>query len=98
MTPSDIAVDSTQSPLMVQVRHQKSKTDQEGKGMLIYVGKTNDVLLAISNLCDFNLCDFTLCSIKLLMQKLIMKMSSLVHHKKAQSLPFQTKFVLCKSG
>ena len=48
---------------------------------------------------------YTLClareelnSIKLFMQKLIMKMSLLVDHRKAQSLPFQTKFVSCKSG
>ena len=45
-----------------------------------------------------NLCDSTFCSIKILMQKLLMKMSLLVDHKKAQSLPFQTKFVSCKSG
>ena len=45
-----------------------------------------------------NLYDFTLCSIKIIMQKLIMKMSLLVGHRKAQSLPFQTKFVSCKSG
>ena len=32
------------------------------------------------------------------MQKLIMKMSSLVDHEKAQSLPFQIKFISCKSG
>ena len=51
------------------------------------------VKLAISNLYDF-----TLCSIKILMQNLIMKMASLVDHEKAQSLPFQTKFVSCKSG
>ena len=45
LTPSDIAVDSTQSPSMLQVRLKKSKTDQEGRGMLIYVGKTNNVLI-----------------------------------------------------
>ena len=50
-------------------------------------------VVAISNLYDF-----ALCSIKILMQKLIMTMSSLVDHEKAHSLPFQTKFVLCKSG
>ena len=49
--------------------------------------------LAISNLCDF-----MLFSIKILMQKLIMKMSLLVDDEKAQSLPFQTKFVSNKSG
>ena len=43
------------------------------------------IILAISNLYDF-----MLCSIKILTQKLIMKMSSLVDHKKAQSLPFRT--------
>ena len=32
------------------------------------------------------------------MQKLIMKISLLVDHRKAQSLPFQTKIVSCKSG
>jgi len=32
------------------------------------------------------------------MQKLIMKMSLLVDHEKAQSLPFQTKLVSCQSG
>ena len=51
------------------------------------------VEIAISNLCDS-----TFCSIKILMQKLLMKMSLLVDHKKAQSLPFQIKFVSCKSG
>lgn len=40
LTPSDIAVDSTQSSSMLQVRLKKSKTDQEGREMLIYVGKT----------------------------------------------------------
>lgn len=48
LTPSDIAVDSTQSPSMLQVRLKKSNTDQEGKGMLIYVGKTNNVLCPVS--------------------------------------------------
>ena len=48
LTPSDIAVDSTQSPSMLQVRLKKSKTDQEGKGMLIYVGKTNNILCPVS--------------------------------------------------
>ena len=33
---------------MLQVRFKKSKTDQEGKGMLIYVGKTNNVLCPAS--------------------------------------------------
>ena len=47
-----------------------------------------DPIVAMSNLYDF-----TLCSIKIFMQKLIMKMSLLVDHRKAQSLPFQTKFV-----
>ena len=46
-----------------------------------------------NNLVISNLCDSTFCSIKILMQKLLMKMSLLVDHKKAQSLPFQTKFV-----
>ena len=45
-----------------------------------------------------NLYDFTLCSIKIFIQKLIMKMSLLVDHRKAQSQPFQTKFVSCKSA
>ena len=48
LTPSNIAVDSTQSPLMLQVHLKKSKTDQEGKGILIYVGKTNNVLCPVS--------------------------------------------------
>ena len=48
LTPSDIAVDSTQSPSILQVCLKKSKTDQEGKGMLIYVGKTNNVLCPVS--------------------------------------------------
>ena len=48
LTPSQIPVDSTQSPSMLQVRLKKSKTDQEGKGMLIYVGKTNNILCLVS--------------------------------------------------
>ena len=48
LTPSDIAVDSTKSPSMLQVRLKKSKTDQEEKGMLIYMSKTNNVLCPAS--------------------------------------------------
>ena len=46
-------------------------------------------LIRISLLAISNLCDSTFCSIKILMQKLLMKMSLLVGHKKAQSLPFK---------
>ena len=52
-----------------------------------------DLVIVISNVYDV-----TLCNIKIFMQKLIMRMSSLVDHGKAQSLPFQTKFDSCKSG
>ena len=53
LTPSDIAVDSTQSSSILQVHLKKSKTDQEGKGMLIYMGKTNNVLCHVSAMLPY---------------------------------------------
>ena len=48
LSPGDIAVDSRLHPSMLQVRLKRSKTDQEGKGVDVFVGKTNNNLCPVA--------------------------------------------------
>ena len=50
---SDVAVDSYSAPSMVRVFLQKSKTDAFGKGVYIYLRKTNSRLCPISTVLQY---------------------------------------------
>ena len=50
---SDVAVDSHSAPSMVRVFLRKSKTDPFGKGVYIYLGRTNSRLCPVSAVLQF---------------------------------------------
>ena len=49
----DVAIDSTQSPQTLRVRLQRSKTDQLGKGVDVFVGKTGDSLCPVAGVLAY---------------------------------------------
>ena len=49
----DVAVDSQETPKMVQIHLKKSKCDQFGKGVDVVMGKTSQVLCPVSALMDY---------------------------------------------
>ena len=49
----DVAIDSTQSPQTLRVRLKQSKTDQLGKGVDVFVGKTGDSLCPVAGVLAY---------------------------------------------
>lgn len=50
---TDVALDSHTNPTMCRLFLRRSKTDQEGKGIFIYVGVTNTTICPVSAMANY---------------------------------------------
>jgi hypothetical protein len=48
LTPADIAIDYRETPSLVQIHLKISKTDQERKGISVFIGSTSDDLCPVA--------------------------------------------------
>ena len=53
LTPQDIAIDNRMDPSLIGIHLKVSKTDQERKGITIFIGKTGDAICPIAALTAY---------------------------------------------
>ncbi len=53
LTPADVAIDNRANPSLVEIHLKISKTDQERKGVSVYLGKTDDDLCPVAAVSAF---------------------------------------------
>ena len=53
MTVKDVAVDDHESPSVIRIHLRRSKTDQFGRGVDVYLGSTGDELYPVAALLAY---------------------------------------------
>ena len=53
LSVGDVAVDNTTHPSLIQIKLKQSKTDQFGKGAMVYIGRTDTDLCPIAAILAF---------------------------------------------